>query len=71
MLEVADSLSRKDRFERRKQMFESIRPHMITQHLASEEVLAKRTIRVVKMESLNHGGSIKGVVELGGKSVEY
>lgn len=30
--------------------------------MASEEVLAKRKIRVVKMDSLMQGGSIKGVV---------
>lgn len=33
--------------------------------------MAKRTIRVVKMDSLMKGGSVRGVVELGGKQVEY
>jgi hypothetical protein len=62
MLDVADNFSRKDRLERRKQIFESSRPQKISQQIASEEVLAKRRIRVVKMDSLIQGGSIKGVV---------
>jgi hypothetical protein len=39
--------------------------------MASEEQLEKRRIRVVKMDSLMKGGSVRGVVELGGRQVEY
>jgi hypothetical protein len=62
MLDVADNFTRKDRLERRKEMFESSRPNKIVHQFASEEVMAKRKIRVVKMDSLIQGGSIKGVV---------
>jgi hypothetical protein len=36
MLEVADNFSRKERLERRKQIFESSRPRKIAQQNASE-----------------------------------
>lgn len=41
----------------------------MTSQVASEDVVAKRRIRVVKMDSLAQGGAIKGVVELGGMPV--
>lgn len=39
--------------------------------MASEEVLARRNIRVVKMDSLLRGGAVRGVVNLGGKEFQY
>ena len=69
MMSVADSFSRKERLERRKQMFESSRTEKMTSQVASEDVIAKRKIRVVKMDSLAQGGAIKGVVEMGGLPV--
>lgn len=71
MMNFADRNSRTERLERRKKMFETSRPTKIDQQLASQEVIAKRKIRVVKMDSLMQGGSIKGMVQLGGKTVEY
>ena len=56
--------------ERRKEIFESSKARRKFD-TASEEVLANRKIRVVKMDSLREGGSIRGFVELGGKSIEY
>jgi hypothetical protein len=38
---------------------------------ASEEVIAQRKIRIVKLDSFSQGKSVKGVIELGGKTVEY
>lgn len=69
MMGVADSFSRKERLDRRKQMFESSRAEKMSNQMASEEVIAKRKIRVVKMDSLAQGGAIKGVVDLGGMPI--
>jgi len=38
---------------------------------ASEEVIANRKIRIVKLDSLAQGKSVKGVIELGGRMMEY
>jgi hypothetical protein len=69
MMGVADSYSRKERLDRRKQMFESSRAEKMSSQMAPEDVLAKRRIRVVKMDSLAQGGGIKGVVDLGGMPI--
>ena len=52
-------------------MFEESRINKINTNMASEEVLARRKIRVVKMDSLLAGGAVRGVVNLGGKEFQY
>ena len=64
MLSISSSLSRQDRFDRRREMFEASKARRFME-VASEEAMAKRTIRVVKLDSLIEGGSVRGVVELG------
>jgi hypothetical protein len=59
-----------DRFERRREIFESLKGRQLLE-TASAEVLAKRTIRMVKMDSLLQGGSVRAVIDLGGRKVEY
>ena len=52
-------------------MFEESRINKINTNMASEEVIARRKIRVVKMDSLLAGGAVRGVVNLGGKEFQY
>lgn len=52
-------------------MFEESRINKINTNMASEEVIAQRKIRVVKMDSLLAGGAVRGVVNLGGKEFQY
>ena len=59
-----------DRRARRQAMFEAGRAKSGMQE-ASQEVMAGRTIRVVRLDSLRKGGGVRGVVELGGSPVEY
>jgi len=70
MMSFSNQLSLQERYERRKEIFEASKGRRQCER-ASEEVLANRTIRVVKMDSLKEGGSIRGVVHLGTKPVEY
>lgn len=71
LLNIADTQSRRDRTERRKKIFEESRINKINCNIASQEVLARRKIRVVKMDSLLAGGAVRGVVNLGGKEFQY
>jgi hypothetical protein len=68
MLSLSNQLSLQDRLERRREIFESSKARKKFDY-ATQEVIAKRTIKVVKLDSLMQGGSVRGIVELGGKSV--